>query len=88
MTRNGPTPGQLAAQRVAAGEITQEQAEAGLGLLPGERLLANGVVSGSGACRGIPRHGADETDLDDIPGAQDAGWADYWDGKAKFRDGE
>jgi hypothetical protein len=57
-------------------------------LLPGERRAANGVIIGSGAARDIPRFGADENDLDDIPGAQDAGWAAYWAGKPKFRDGE
>jgi hypothetical protein len=33
---------------------------------------------------------ADEADDDwqDIPGAQDAGWAAYWATKPKFRDGE
>lgn len=43
-------------------------------LLPGERRAANGVIIGSGAEPGIPRHGADETDNDypDIePGFRD-----------------
>jgi hypothetical protein len=37
-------------------------------LLPGERRAGNGVIIGSGAEPGIPRHGADETDLDEAPG--------------------
>jgi hypothetical protein len=61
---SAPTPGQVAAQRVAAGEMTQEQAERALGLAPGERLAANGVVIGSGGHPDVPRYGADETDLD------------------------
>jgi hypothetical protein len=58
------TPGQLAAALVSDGTITQEQAEQALGLLPGERLAANGVIIGAGAEPGIPRFGADENDID------------------------
>lgn len=39
-----------------------------IGLLPGERRAANGVIIGSGAEPGTPRFGADETDLDEVPG--------------------
>jgi hypothetical protein len=53
----------LAAQ-VAAGNMTQEEAEFELGLTSGERLCPNGVISGSAAHPDIPRHGADETDND------------------------
>jgi hypothetical protein len=52
------------AERVAAGAITQEEAERALLLEPGERLCANGVVSGSGAHPEVPRHGTDEVDND------------------------
>jgi hypothetical protein len=52
------------AEKVAAGTLTQEDAEAALRLEPGERLCANGVISGSAAHPDIPRHGADETDND------------------------
>lgn len=53
----------LAAQ-VRAGNMTQEDAEFELGLTSGERLCANGVISGAAAHPEIPRHGADETDQD------------------------
>ncbi len=52
---------EIAAEAVRQGLITQEQAEQKLGLEPGERLCANGVISGAGAEPGIPRFGADET---------------------------
>jgi hypothetical protein len=40
-------------------------------LRPGERRAANGVIIGSGADPGIPRFGADETDIDYQPADQD-----------------
>jgi len=54
----------IAAEAVRLGYITQADAEQALRLEPGERLCANGVISGSGAHPEIPRHGADETDQD------------------------
>lgn len=51
---------EIAAKAVRQGLITQEQAERALRLEPGERLCANGVISGSGAHQDVPRHGADE----------------------------
>lgn len=54
----------VAAEAVRLGYITQEDAERRLGLEPGERLCANGVISGSAAHPEVPRHGADETDQD------------------------
>jgi hypothetical protein len=62
-TAFGLTARQLA-EEVAAGGITQEAAERALGLEPGERLCANGVISGSGAHPEIPRYGREETDSD------------------------
>lgn len=50
--------------KVAAGTLAQEDAEAALRLEPGERLCANGVISGSAAYPDIPRHGCEETDQD------------------------
>lgn len=61
---------------------------AGVELEPGEHVAPTGVVVGSGAHPEVPRFGADETDQDPIPGAQDAGWAAYWATKPGFRDGE
>jgi len=52
------------AQQVAEGNVTQWQAGLALGLAPGERLAANGVVIGAGGHPDIPRHGAEENDLD------------------------
>jgi hypothetical protein len=50
------------------------------------------LVSGSHAeCFGQAFADDDEDpddDFEDIPGAQDASWAAYWDGTSKFRDGE
>jgi hypothetical protein len=54
------------AEQVDEGNVSREQAERSLGLKPGERLAANGVISGSGADPDVPRFGADENDLDDI----------------------
>lgn len=55
---------EIAAEAVRLGLVTREDAEQRLGLEPGERLCANGVISGSAAHPDIPRHGADETDQD------------------------
>lgn len=63
MTTFGYTARQLA-EKVAAGTLTQEDAERALRLEPGERLCANGVIAGSGAHPEIPRHGSEE-----FPGA-------------------
>jgi hypothetical protein len=53
---------EIAAALVARGIATRKQAEQALGLQPGEHLCPNGVISGSGAHPGIPRHGTDETE--------------------------
>jgi quercetin dioxygenase-like cupin family protein len=57
------TPGEQMA-RVNAGEITLWMAERELNLQPGEYLAPTGVVMGHNARPGVPRFGADETDLD------------------------